>query len=82
MNRNLREALKREVTTVAIAAATLVTVGTCFITSSSERPAPYARGAPSIASTIDPCVETGYWRSSTPASESGLQCPVYGRTSG
>jgi len=85
MNIDLREVLVCLVTIVVIAAATMVAVGAAATYSyvlHASWPHEAAYGAPAVASTIDPCVDTFAVRAQTADPESGLQCPVYRETAG
>jgi hypothetical protein len=85
MNLDLREVFVCLVTIVVIAAATMVAVGAAATYSyvlHASWPHQAAYGAPAVASTIDPCVDTFAVRAATPAPDSGLQCPVYRETAG
>ena len=84
MNFDLREVLVCLVTIMVIAAATVLAVGAAatysyMLHAPARQQAAY--GAVVMASSIDPCVEAFAMRPSTPASDSGLQCPINRETS-
>ncbi|HLN08920.1 MAG TPA: hypothetical protein VK281_08175 [Xanthobacteraceae bacterium] len=85
MNLDLREMLVCLATIAVIAAATIVAVGAAATYSyvlHASWPQHAASGGLTLASTIDPCVDTFAVRAPTSAPESGLQCPVYRESGG